>query len=54
MKKLWKWLFGTRNKQCNIHDVSVAVCPYCKGTGKQFPWEFGMFIECICQRQTER
>ena len=22
MKKLWKWLFGTRTKQCNIHDVS--------------------------------
>lgn len=21
MKKLWKWLFGTRKKQCNIHDV---------------------------------
>ena len=22
MKKIWKWLFGTRNHQCNIHDVS--------------------------------
>jgi len=22
MKKLWKWLFGTQNQQCNIHDVS--------------------------------
>ena len=21
MLKLWKWLFGTRTKQCNIHDV---------------------------------
>jgi hypothetical protein len=21
MKKLWKWLFGTRKQQCNIHDV---------------------------------
>ena len=25
MKKLVKWLFGTRTKQCNINDVSVAV-----------------------------
>lgn len=22
MKKLWKWLFGTRKQQCSIHDVS--------------------------------
>lgn len=22
MKKIWKWLFGTRKKQCNINDVS--------------------------------
>lgn len=29
MKKLWKWLFGTRKKQCNIHDA----CPCCDGTG---------------------
>jgi len=21
MKKLWKWLFGKRKQQCNIHDV---------------------------------
>lgn len=21
MKKLWKWLFGTRKQQCNIHDA---------------------------------
>ena len=21
MKKLWKWLFGTRRQQSNIHDV---------------------------------
>jgi len=26
MKKLWEWLFGTRNQQCNIHVVRVAVC----------------------------
>ena len=24
MKKLWKWLFGTRTKQCVIHDVSKS------------------------------
>jgi hypothetical protein len=24
MKKVWKWLFGTRTKQCNIHDVSES------------------------------
>lgn len=33
MKKLWKWLFGTRKQQCNIHDVSkneVAGCDYCR------------------------
>jgi DnaJ-class molecular chaperone len=32
MKKLWKWLFGTRKQQCNIHDVSKS-CPCCDGTG---------------------
>jgi hypothetical protein len=21
IKKLWKWLFGTRKQQCNIYDV---------------------------------
>jgi hypothetical protein len=25
MKKLWKWLFGTRKQQCNIHDVSNSL-----------------------------
>jgi len=30
MKKLWKWLFGIRKQQCNIHDVSVEFCVYCK------------------------
>lgn len=24
MKKLVKWLFGTRTKQCDIHDVSCS------------------------------
>lgn len=24
IKKLWKWLFGTRNKQCNIHIVIAS------------------------------
>ncbi|HRW21574.1 MAG TPA: hypothetical protein P5509_06345 [Bacteroidales bacterium] len=36
MKKLWKWLFGTRKQQCNIHDVSVAkrtVCDCSKQAG---------------------
>lgn len=33
MKKLWEWLFKTKKQQCNIHDVSVSVCPNCKGTG---------------------
>jgi hypothetical protein len=23
MKKLWRWLFGTRKQQCNIPDVST-------------------------------
>ena len=55
MKKLWKWLFGTQKQQCNIHDVSVAVCPYCKGKGKIFHWEFGQFVKCgVCLGQTER
>ena len=34
MKKLWKWLFGTRNQQCNIHDISkneVAGCDHSHG-----------------------
>jgi uncharacterized protein YdaU (DUF1376 family) len=31
MKKLWEWLFGTRNKQCNIHDVSNQF--YCELDG---------------------
>ena len=33
MKKLWKWLFGKKKQQCNIHDVSkneVAGCDYCR------------------------
>ena len=25
MKKLWKWLFGTRKQQCNIHDVIHSI-----------------------------
>ena len=25
MKKLWKWLFGTRKQQCNIHDVMCCL-----------------------------
>ena len=29
MKKFWKWLFGTRKQQCNIHDVSVSVAGSC-------------------------
>ena len=27
MKKLWKWLFGTRNEQCNINDVTISCEP---------------------------
>lgn len=34
--------------------VSGSVCETCKGAGKIFPWEFGQFIECDCQRQTDR
>ena len=43
MKKLIKWLFGTRKHQCNIHDVSVSVavekhtCKTCRfGTGGKY------------------
>jgi len=25
MKKLWKWLFGTRKQQCNINDVIHSI-----------------------------
>ena len=32
MKKLWKWLFGTRKQQCNIHGVSTSIC-HCGETG---------------------
>ena len=53
MKKFWKWLFGTRKKQCNINDVSNSVCEYCDGWG--YTEEGAIAVGCVCEdgKQTD-
>ena len=44
MKKLWKWLFGTRNKQLDIPVVSNSLPQIyfkCSGCGKEYKYIMG-------------